>query len=122
MHFLFWYYFTFACIFLTCILIYDHILNQTFFNFPFSEFQDIFDVEHFITSLRDEVRILRELPPRVKRRVELGMFHSMPPISWSDISYYRNKVRCLFHYLPFNSTLSEKKGIEFKFTLYRYFL
>ncbi|VVA27953.1 PREDICTED: At1g04910 [Prunus dulcis] len=33
------------------------------------EFQDIFDVDHFITSLRDEVRILKELPPRVKRRV-----------------------------------------------------
>jgi hypothetical protein len=44
------------------------------FHFFYSEFQDIFDVEHFITSLRDEVRILRELPPRVKRRVNLGCF------------------------------------------------
>ena len=61
--------------------------------FAFSEFQDIFDVEHFITSLRGEVRILRELPPRMKQRVEVGMFHSMPPISWSDISYYHNQVR-----------------------------
>jgi hypothetical protein len=64
---------------------------------PCSEFQDIFDVEHFITSLRDEVRILRELPPRVKRRVELGMFHSMPPVSWSDISYYHNQVSIISH-------------------------
>ncbi|KAM0922557.1 hypothetical protein ACQ4PT_006054 [Festuca glaucescens] len=39
-----------------------------------------------------EVRVLRELPPRMKRRVELGMFHSMPPISWSDISYYHNQI------------------------------
>lgn len=57
-----------------------------------SEFQDIFDVDHFITSLRDEVRILKELPPRMKRRVELGIIYTMPPISWSDISYYRNQV------------------------------
>lgn len=73
--------------------------------FAFSEFQDIFDVEHFITSLRGEVHILRELPPRMKQRVEVGMFHSMPPISWSDISYYHNQVgvfcivRCVFCYL-----------------------
>jgi hypothetical protein len=58
-----------------------------------SEFQDIFDVEHFIISLRDEVRILRELPPRVKQRVELGNIHSVPPVSWLDISYYHKKVR-----------------------------
>ena len=57
-----------------------------------SEFQDIFDVDHFITSLRDEVRILKELPPRLKTRVENGFLYSMPPISWSDISYYKNQV------------------------------
>ncbi|WOG92233.1 hypothetical protein DCAR_0311496 [Daucus carota subsp. sativus] len=57
-----------------------------------SEFQDIFDVDYFISSLRDEVRILKELPPRIKRRVELGLFYSMAPISWSDISYYHNQV------------------------------
>ncbi|KAH7838544.1 hypothetical protein Vadar_027949 [Vaccinium darrowii] len=56
---------------------------------PRSEFQDIFDVDHFITSLRDEIRILKELPPRLKRRVELGRIHTMAPISWSDISYYQ---------------------------------
>lgn len=57
-----------------------------------SEFKDIFDVDHFIASLRDEVRILKELPPRLKTRVELGMLYSLPPISWSDISYYHNQV------------------------------
>ena len=49
-------------------------------------------MDHFITSLRDEVRILKELPPRVKKRVELGMYHAMPPISWSNMSYYQNQV------------------------------
>ncbi|MBA0604451.1 hypothetical protein Godav_017110, partial [Gossypium davidsonii] len=62
------------------------------FNQYGSEFQDIFDVDHFITSLRDEVRILKELPPRLKRRVETGTVYSMPPISWSDILYYRNQI------------------------------
>ena len=83
------------------LLLKCNIVMQTSFSPCFSEFQDIFDTEHFITSLRDEVRILRELPPRVKRRVELGKFHSMPPISWSDISYYHKQVRyvwCLAHY------------------------
>ena len=61
-----------------------------------SEFQDIFDVDHFITSLRDEVRILKELPPRLKERVELGRVPSMPPISWSDISYYLYQVSLPF--------------------------
>ncbi|XP_016488745.1 rhamnogalacturonan I rhamnosyltransferase 1 [Nicotiana tabacum] len=67
-------------------------LDKTSFWADPSEFQDIFDVDHFISSLRDEVRILRELPPRLKRRVELGMIYTMPPISWSDISYYQNQI------------------------------
>lgn len=64
-----------------------------------SEFQDIFDVDNFISSLRDEVRILKELPPRVKRRVELGLIYTMAPISWSDISYYQTQVRRLLSIL-----------------------
>ncbi|KAF3444928.1 hypothetical protein FNV43_RR14621 [Rhamnella rubrinervis] len=57
-----------------------------------SEFHDIFDVDHFITSLRDEVRILKELPPKLKKRVALGKFVSLPPVSWSKISYYLNEI------------------------------
>ncbi|KAJ4747565.1 O-fucosyltransferase family protein [Rhynchospora pubera] len=72
-------------------------LDKTSFWADPSEFQDIFDVDHFINSLRDEVRILKVLPPRLKRRVELGIFHSMPPVSWSDISYYHNQILPLFH-------------------------
>uniref|UniRef100_A0A804PMM9 O-fucosyltransferase family protein n=1 Tax=Zea mays TaxID=4577 RepID=A0A804PMM9_MAIZE len=50
------------------------------------------DKTSFWNDPRDEVRILRELPPRVKRRVELGKFYSVPPVSWSDISYYHKKI------------------------------
>ncbi|KAG2667118.1 hypothetical protein I3760_15G096700 [Carya illinoinensis] len=70
------------------------ILHITLF---FCEFRDIFNVDHFITSLRDEVRILKELPPRLKRRVELGRVYSMPPISWSDISCYRDQKYKVVH-------------------------
>ncbi|KAI8007022.1 Rhamnogalacturonan I rhamnosyltransferase 1 [Camellia lanceoleosa] len=72
-------------------------LDKTSFWADPSEFQDIFDVDYFITSLRDEVRILKELPPRLKRRVELGMIYNMPPISWSDISYYHNQKYKVVH-------------------------
>ncbi|MFS7987143.1 putative GDP-fucose protein O-fucosyltransferase [Helianthus anomalus] len=55
-------------------------LDKTSFWADPSEFEDIVDVDHFIRSLRDEVRILKELPPRLKLRVELGIVHTMPPV------------------------------------------
>ncbi|KAL1553396.1 Diphthamide biosynthesis protein [Salvia divinorum] len=77
--------------YLNVTLVVPELDKTSFWNDP-SEFQDIFDVDHFITSLRDEVRILKELPPRVKRRVELGIIYTMAPVSWSDISYYHNQI------------------------------
>ncbi|KAK8695012.1 hypothetical protein V6N13_072554 [Hibiscus sabdariffa] len=77
--------------YLNVTLIVPELDKTSFWSDP-SEFQDIFDVDHFIMSLRDEVRILKALPPRLKRRVELGRVYSMPPISWSDISYYHNQI------------------------------
>ncbi|GFP79865.1 uncharacterized protein at1g04910 [Phtheirospermum japonicum] len=85
---------------LNVMLIVPELYKTSFWNNP-SEFQDIFDVDHFITSLRDDVRILKELPPRVKRRVEMGMIFTMPPISWSDITYYHNNI------LLFNPQIEE---------------
>ncbi|KAL0430004.1 UNVERIFIED_CONTAM: Rhamnogalacturonan I rhamnosyltransferase 1 [Sesamum radiatum] len=77
--------------YLNVTLVVPELDKTSFWNDP-SDFQDIFDVDHFITSLRDEVRILKELPPRVKRRVEKGIIYTMPPVSWSDISYYHNQI------------------------------
>ncbi|KAK9272920.1 hypothetical protein L1049_003299 [Liquidambar formosana] len=77
--------------YLNVTLIVPELDKSSFWADP-SEFQDIFDIDHFITSLRDEVRILKELPPRLKIRVELGMFHSLPPVSWSNISYYSHQI------------------------------
>ncbi|CAN7108033.1 unnamed protein product [Brassica rapa subsp. narinosa] len=72
-------------------LIVPELDKASFWNDP-SEFKDIFDVDHFITSLRDEVRILKEVPPRLRRRVELGVYHTMPPVSWSNMSYYQDQI------------------------------
>uniref|UniRef100_A0A6N2LHL5 O-fucosyltransferase family protein n=1 Tax=Salix viminalis TaxID=40686 RepID=A0A6N2LHL5_SALVM len=77
--------------YLNVTLIVPELDKTSFWNDP-SEFQDIFDVHHFITSLRGEVRILKELPPRLKTRVELGLFYSLPPVSWSNISYYTHQI------------------------------
>ncbi|KAM7483101.1 hypothetical protein LguiB_007684 [Lonicera macranthoides] len=67
-------------------------LDKTSFWADPSAFEDIFDADHFITSLRDEVRVLKELPPRLMKRVELGFIYTMAPVSWSDISYYHNQI------------------------------
>ncbi|PIA57630.1 hypothetical protein AQUCO_00600388v1 [Aquilegia coerulea] len=72
-------------------LIVPELDKTSFWNDP-SEFQDIFDVDHFITSLRDEVRILKEVPKGLQEKVDKGNFLSMPPISWSDISYYHHQI------------------------------
>ena len=57
-----------------------------------SKFQDLFDVDYFITSLRDEVRILKDLPKELKIMEYLPCFFSMPPASWSNMSYYYQTV------------------------------
>jgi hypothetical protein len=67
-------------------------------------------VDYFIASLRDEVRILKELPPRLKKRVEMGYLRSMPPVSWSDISYYQNQVCFISQFLNDVSKLYAKPG------------
>ncbi|KAF7132579.1 hypothetical protein RHSIM_Rhsim09G0121500 [Rhododendron simsii] len=67
-------------------------LDKTSFWNDQSQFNDIFDVDYFITSLRDEVQIQKELPPTLKRVVAEGTFYSMPPVSWSNMSYYLNTV------------------------------
>ncbi|KAK9700262.1 hypothetical protein RND81_08G227900 [Saponaria officinalis] len=80
---------------LNVTLIVPELDKTSFWNDP-SEFQDIFDVDHFITSLRDEVRILKELPLKLKLRNEFKPMYSLPPVSWSDLSYYHNQILPLF--------------------------
>lgn len=67
-------------------------LDKTSFWADPSEFKDIFDVDHFVTSLRDEVRIIKELPPRLRIRIQQIPVVSMPPVSWSNMSYYLHQI------------------------------
>ncbi|KAI4357961.1 hypothetical protein L6164_001873 [Bauhinia variegata] len=73
--------------YLNVTLIVPELDNTSFWN-DHSQFQDIFDVDYFIASLRDQVRILKELPPQQKKKVETESLYSMPPISWSNMTYY----------------------------------
>ncbi|KAH9328840.1 hypothetical protein KI387_000948 [Taxus chinensis] len=66
-------------------------LDKTSFWADSSEFGDIFDVKHFITSLRDEVRIVKELPKKFHRKAH-SKFFSMAPVSWSSEKYYMKKI------------------------------
>ena len=56
-----------------------------------SNFEDIFDVRHFIDSLRDEVHIIKQLPERFDTR-DSDIILQMPPVSWSDEKYYLHQV------------------------------
>ncbi|KAK9154483.1 hypothetical protein Sjap_001963 [Stephania japonica] len=67
-------------------------LDKTSFWSDTSDFKDIFDLEYFINSLRDEVRIVRSLP-RMRSNV---CVLSMPPRSWSSEQYYLTQILPLF--------------------------
>ncbi|GFP95308.1 uncharacterized protein at1g04910 [Phtheirospermum japonicum] len=67
-------------------------LDNTSFWQDQSQFKDIFDVDHFINSLRGEVKIVKELPQDMQTKVNMRRYISMQPNSWSDISYYTDKI------------------------------
>ncbi|KAK3222773.1 hypothetical protein Dsin_009798 [Dipteronia sinensis] len=78
--------------FLNVTLIVPQLDNNSFWN-DYSQFSGIFDVDYFIKSLRDEVRILKDLRPlALKRKVEAENLYSMPPISWSNMTYYYDVI------------------------------
>ncbi|KAH7430375.1 hypothetical protein KP509_09G096200 [Ceratopteris richardii] len=67
-------------------------LDKTSFWADQSEFGDIFEIDHFIQSLSDEVKIIKQLPSKFKERATAGAIMSMPPVSWSNESYYLNQI------------------------------
>ncbi|CAN1321459.1 Rhamnogalacturonan I rhamnosyltransferase 1 [Linum perenne] len=81
-------------------------LDKTSFWADPSNFEDIFDVRHFIDSLRDEVRIVKRLPKRISKKYRYGVLE-MPPVSWSNEKYYLQQILPLFNkskVLHFNRT------------------
>ncbi|KAJ3673819.1 hypothetical protein LUZ60_005811 [Juncus effusus] len=90
---------------LNLTLVLPELDKRSFWADP-SNFGDIFDVKHFIDSLRDEVRIIKKLP---KRFSDINSSHilKMSPISWSDEKYYVNQILPLFNkykVIHFNKT------------------
>ncbi|KAL3347698.1 hypothetical protein AABB24_021396 [Solanum stoloniferum] len=65
-------------------------LDKSSFWADTSDFEDIFDVRHFIDSLRDEVNIIKRLPKKVYHPLV------MPPVSWSSEKYYLQQILPLF--------------------------
>ncbi|KAM0953859.1 putative GDP-fucose protein O-fucosyltransferase [Dioscorea sansibarensis] len=66
-------------------------LDKTSFWADPSDFGDIFNVQHFIDSLRDEVKIIKSLPKKFGKKFQQGLF-SMPPVSWSNEKYYLKQI------------------------------
>ncbi|KAI3720217.1 hypothetical protein L6452_21130 [Arctium lappa] len=81
-------------------------LDKTSFWADPSDFEDIFDVGHFINSLRNEIRIVKRLPKRFNRKYGFQPL-IMPPVSWSTEKYYLEQILPLF---------SEHKVIHFNRT------
>uniref|UniRef100_A0A804LEC7 O-fucosyltransferase family protein n=1 Tax=Zea mays TaxID=4577 RepID=A0A804LEC7_MAIZE len=72
-----------------------------------SNFGDIFDVRHFINSLRDKVHIIEQLPEKLGPRDSNIIILEMPPVSWSDEKYYLHQILPLFNkysIIHFNKT------------------
>ncbi|KAB1208257.1 hypothetical protein CJ030_MR7G027330 [Morella rubra] len=65
-----------------------------------SNFEDIFDVRHFIDSLRDEVRIIKRLPKRFNRKHGVIPLE-MPPVSWSNEKYYLQQLELRYAFIMF---------------------
>lgn len=81
-------------------------LDKTSFWADPSNFNDIFDVRHFIDSLRDEIRIIKRIPKRFNRKHGFIPLE-MPPVSWSNEKYYLQQILPLFgkhKVLHFNKT------------------
>ncbi|KAL8035348.1 hypothetical protein ABFX02_12G091600 [Erythranthe guttata] len=80
--------------YMNATLVVPQLDNTSLWQDP-SKFEDIFDVDHFINSLRDEIEIVKEIPPEMQQiqiQLEMEKHLSMPPRSWSDISYYTDQI------------------------------
>ncbi|KAM7491036.1 hypothetical protein LguiA_033957 [Lonicera macranthoides] len=75
---------------LNLTLVVTELDKQSFWADP-SNFEDIFDLRHFIDSLRDKVQIVKRLPKRFNTRYGFQPLE-MPPVSWSNEKYNLEQV------------------------------
>nr|CBH32519.1 axi 1 like protein, putative, expressed [Triticum aestivum] len=75
--------------------------HRSFWTDP-SDFEDIFDVEHFKKTLENDIVIVDSLPPAYRR----SKLYARAPSSWSRASYYR----------AFTRTLKKVKVVKFTHT------
>ncbi|KAK4763903.1 hypothetical protein SAY87_013341 [Trapa incisa] len=90
---------------LNLTLVVPELDKKSFWADP-SNFEDIFNVKHFINSLRNEVRIIKKLPKRFNRKSGYQPLE-MRPVSWSNEKYYLDQILPLFNkhkVLHFNKT------------------
>ncbi|MBA0843398.1 hypothetical protein Goarm_000593 [Gossypium armourianum] len=79
--------------YLNVTLIVPKFAHGTYWNNT-SKFDDIFYVNHFITSLRDEVKVLKELPPEQKRKAESEpLYYIYSQDGWRHKPIASNKKR-----------------------------
>ncbi|KAG2409551.1 hypothetical protein LR48_Vigan01g117600 [Vigna angularis] len=79
---------------LNLTLVVPELDKKSFWADP-SNFEEIFDVRHFIDSLRDEVRIVKRVPKRFSEKIGQTTL-KMPPVSWSNEKYYLEQILPLF--------------------------
>lgn len=59
-----------------------------FFYMNCSNFSDVFDEEHFISALADDVKVIKKLPKKLKNATR-AVKHFR---SWSNMDYYQNEI------------------------------
>ncbi|CAN0929432.1 Rhamnogalacturonan I rhamnosyltransferase 1 [Linum grandiflorum] len=77
--------------FLNVTLIVPELDNTSYWHDD-SSFDDIFDTDHFIRSLADEVTILKTLPSEEQKMLEFEPLHSIEPVFFQNMSYYYQKI------------------------------
>ncbi|KAB1994392.1 hypothetical protein ES319_D13G096300v1 [Gossypium barbadense] len=92
--------------YLNVTLIVPKFAHGTYWN-DTSKFEDICYVNHFITSLRDEVKVLKELPPEQKRKAEPEPLYYMFPMYFGSLEYYLQRCRVNYEALRFTQPIQE---------------